>query len=102
MDGQVKVNGYRIELGDLEANLRGLPEIADAVVLPLHRRQSRGSRCVRGTLGPREGSDFAVSSRLKKAWENGFLLTWCPGNSVFLDAFPMTPNGKADRQAGRR
>ncbi|HEX8312400.1 MAG TPA: D-alanine--poly(phosphoribitol) ligase subunit DltA, partial [Chthoniobacteraceae bacterium] len=35
MDGQVKVNGYRIELGDLEANLRALPEIADAVVLPV-------------------------------------------------------------------
>ena len=35
MDGQVKVHGYRIELGDLEANLRALPEIADAVVLPV-------------------------------------------------------------------
>ena len=37
MDGQIKLHGYRIELGDLEANLRALPDIADAVVLPVQK-----------------------------------------------------------------
>ena len=37
MDGQIKLHGYRIELGDLEANLRALAEIADAVVLPVQK-----------------------------------------------------------------
>jgi acyl-coenzyme A synthetase/AMP-(fatty) acid ligase len=37
MDEQVKVNGYRIELGDLEENLRALPAVADAVALPIFK-----------------------------------------------------------------
>jgi D-alanine--poly(phosphoribitol) ligase subunit 1 len=37
MDNQVKVSGFRIELGDLEANLRALDGIADAAVLPVEK-----------------------------------------------------------------
>src|SRR5439155_7416514 len=34
MDSQIKLHGHRIELGDVEANLRALPGVRDAVVLP--------------------------------------------------------------------
>jgi acyl-coenzyme A synthetase/AMP-(fatty) acid ligase len=33
-DDQVKLNGHRIELGDVEANLCALDGVRDAVVLP--------------------------------------------------------------------
>ena len=38
IDEQVKVNGYRIKLGDLEQNLRALPTVSDAVVLPIIKK----------------------------------------------------------------
>src|SRR5206468_10032702 len=38
MDEQIKVTGYRIELGDVEANLRALPTVRDAVVLPVTKK----------------------------------------------------------------
>ena len=34
LDLQVKLNGFRIELGDIEENLRRLPEVAAAAVVP--------------------------------------------------------------------
>src|SRR5690606_9739464 len=68
MDGQVKVNGYRIELGDLEANLRALPQIADCVVLPMQRNgRVDGLAAFVVLAGAREGSDFAISAALKAA-----------------------------------
>ena len=39
-DRQVKVSGYRIELGDVEENLRALPTVSDAVVLPVMQKVS--------------------------------------------------------------
>ena len=37
MDNQIKLHGYRIELGDVEANLRTLPGVCDAIALPVLR-----------------------------------------------------------------
>lgn len=99
MDGQVKVNGYRIELGDLEANLRALPEIADAVVLPVQKAGKIDSLAAFVVLsGPRVGSDFEVSARLKTALGERLPAYMLPRKFIFLDAFPMTANGKADRR----
>ena len=99
MDGQVKVNGYRIELGDLEANLRVLPEIADVVVLPVQKNGKVESLAAFVVLsGPKEGSDFEVSARLKAKLGEQLPVYMLPRKFLFLEAFPMTPNGKADRR----
>ena len=37
MDFQIKLHGYRIELGDIEANLHKLQDVQDAVVVPAMR-----------------------------------------------------------------
>src|SRR6201982_867106 len=34
IDEQIKLSGYRIELGDVEVNLRALPAVRDAVLTP--------------------------------------------------------------------
>ena len=99
MDSQVKVNGYRIELGDLEANLRALPEIADAVVLPVEKGGRIESLAAFVVLaGERVGSDFEISARLKGRLNERLPAYMIPRKFHFLDAFPMTANGKADRR----
>ncbi len=99
MDGQVKVNGYRIELGDLEANLRALPEVADAVVLPVIKggRTDSLAAFIVPTVA-RTGSDFEFSSQLKIGLAARVPAYMVPRKFKFLDAFPMTANGKADRR----
>lgn len=99
MDGQVKVNGYRIEIGDLEANLRALPEVADAVVLPV----MKGDRidALAAIIVPaveKSGSDFEFAARLKTGLAERLPAYMVPRKFKFVDAFPMTANGKADRR----
>ncbi len=99
MDSQVKVNGYRIELGDLEANLRALPEIADAVVLPVEKGGKIDALAAIVVLAvEKSGSDFEVAARLKAQLGERLPAYMIPRKFKFVDAFPMTANGKADRR----
>ncbi len=100
MDGQIKLHGYRIELGDLEANLRALSEIADAVVLPVKKGGKIDSLAAFVVLAvEKSGSDFEFSARLKSRLGERLPAYMIPRKFHFLDAFPMTANGKADRRA---
>jgi D-alanine--poly(phosphoribitol) ligase subunit 1 len=99
MDEQIKLFGYRIELGDLEANLRALPEIADAAVLPLRKGERVDSLVAFVVLaGTRVGSDFEISARFKKQLGERLPAYMLPRKFYFLDAFPLTANGKTDRR----
>lgn len=99
MDGQIKLHGYRIELGDIEAHLQRLPEIADAVVLVVEKGGKPDS--LAGFVVLRErgaGSDFEIGLALKKQLGERLPNYMVPRKFWFLEAFPMTPNGKADRR----
>ncbi len=99
MDSQVKVNGYRIELGDLEANLRALPEIADAVVLPVEKQGRIDALAAIVVLAvEKTGSDFAFTAQLKTRLGERLPAYMVPRKFLYVDAFPMTANGKADRR----
>jgi D-alanine--poly(phosphoribitol) ligase subunit 1 len=99
MDGQIKLFGYRIELGDLEANLRALPEIADAAVLPLRKGEKIESLVAFVvSSGARVGSDFEISARFRKQLGERLPAYMLPRKFYFLDAFPLTANGKTDRR----
>ena len=99
MDSQVKVNGYRIELGDLEANLRALPEIADAVVLPVEKQGRIDALAAIVVLAvEKAGSDFAFTAQLKTRLCERLPAYMIPRKFLYVDAFPMTANGKADRR----
>ncbi len=100
MDGQIKLFGYRIELGDLEANLRALPEIADAVVLPVQKAGKIESLAAFVILSvEKTGTDFEMTARLKTKLGERLPAYMLPRKFHFLETFPMTPNGKADRRA---
>ncbi|MCE9611574.1 MAG: D-alanine--poly(phosphoribitol) ligase subunit DltA [Chthoniobacter sp.] len=98
-DSQVKVNGYRIELGDLEANLRALPEVADAVVLPVEKHgRIDALAAVLVLAAEKTGSDFAFTAQLKARLGERLPAYMVPRKFLYVDAFPMTANGKADRR----
>ena len=99
MDSQIKLHGYRIELGDLEANLRALPEIADAVVLPVRKGDIIDSLAAFVVLsGAKQGTDFEQAAKLKTQLGERLPAYMVPRKFHFLDSFPMNNNGKADRK----
>jgi D-alanine--poly(phosphoribitol) ligase subunit 1 len=99
MDNQIKLHGHRIELGDMESNLRALDAVADAVVLPVKKGERiDGVAAFIVLSGPKSGSDFEQAAALKKQLGERVPPYMIPRKFVFLENFPMNANGKADRK----
>ena len=98
IDEQIKLYGYRIELGDVEANLRALAPVRDAVVIPVVKDGATQSLAAFVVLNARgKASHFELANTLRKQLGERLPAYMLPRKFVFLDAFPMTANGKADR-----
>ncbi len=98
MDEQIKLSGYRIELGDVEANLRALATVRDAVVLPVIKDGAAQSLAAFVVLAVRDdASHFNLSQRLRKQLSERLPAYMLPRKFAFFDTFPMTANGKVDR-----
>lgn len=100
LDLQIKLNGFRIELGDIEEHLRRLPEVAAACVVPAVR-EGRAVHLVAYVVGsgPCELSAFRAGLALKEQLKSSLPHYMIPKKIVFLEALPMTGNGKVDRRA---
>jgi D-alanine--poly(phosphoribitol) ligase subunit 1 len=99
IDSQIKLHGYRIELGDVEANLRAVDGIQDAVVLAVIRRGRPDSLAAFVILSDRrDREDYSRTSGLRKALGQRLPNYMIPHRFHYLEAFPMTPNGKVDRR----
>jgi D-alanine--poly(phosphoribitol) ligase subunit 1 len=100
IDEQIKLSGYRIELGDVEANLRELPTVHDAIVIPVLKSGTAQSLTAFVRLAARnETSDFKLAHNLRSQLGERLPAYMLPRKFVFLNAFPMTANGKVDRTA---
>jgi D-alanine--poly(phosphoribitol) ligase subunit 1 len=98
MDSQLKLSGYRIEVGDVEANLLALPSVRDAVVTPVIKNGAAQSLAAFVVLNRRiEASHFELTQSLRRQLAERLPVYMLPRKFVFLDAFPLTANGKADR-----
>jgi D-alanine--poly(phosphoribitol) ligase subunit 1 len=99
IDNQIKLNGYRIELGDLEANLRALPMVRDAAVLPVVKNGK--VQWLAGFVVP--SADFqagyaGLTTTLRERLRERLPAYMVPRKFVIKDAFPITANGKVDRR----
>ena len=101
MDGQLKLNGYRVELGDVEENLRKLPRVRDAVVLPMIKNGTAQSLAAFVVCRAKSSgaSDFEAAHTLRNELAERLPIYMLPRKFIFIDAIPITANGKADRNA---
>lgn len=99
-DLQIKLHGYRIELGDIESTLGALPEVHMVCVLPVIRDGSI-SHLVALIVpsDPDAPRGFELTKRLKRAAREVIPSYMIPRSFKYVDAFPLNPSGKADRKA---
>jgi amino acid adenylation domain-containing protein len=94
LDHQVKVRGFRIELGEIEAQLLAQPGVRDAAVVAQESRN--GARLIAYVAA---NAGVLLSSALLKTALGMTLPDYMlPSLFVFLDALPLSPNGKVDRK----
>lgn len=94
-DRQVKVRGYRIEPGEVEAALRSLPGVYDAAVVALQQGTEQQLAAYLVVAPARQpGVD-----QLRAALATELPAYMVPGIYRFVDALPLTANGKVDTHA---
>lgn len=94
-DRQVKINGYRVELGHVEAGLRRLTGVADAVALQINGVRPTLVAAVTiasGEAGKTEAQPAELRRRLRDLLPSYMI----PERIEALPTFPRTDNGKAD------
>jgi len=95
VDDQIKIRGFRVELGEIETVLSQHPGISQVIVTD---REVSGDRRLIGYVVPQREHAPSISEL------RGFLRKklphyMVPSGFVFLDNLPLTPNGKVDRRA---
>ncbi|MFE6862850.1 amino acid adenylation domain-containing protein [Nocardia sp. NPDC057668] len=94
-DDQVKVRGYRIEMGEIETALRRLPGVSTAAVTVV--RRAGGASLVGFLVGdPRAHGDVLDPARLRPVLAEGLPAYMIPARLLVLPNLPTTVNGKLD------
>ncbi|MEA2692091.1 MAG: hypothetical protein QOJ16_1478, partial [Acidobacteriota bacterium] len=96
-DDQLKVRGFRIEPGEVEAALTALPEVREAAVLAL--QAERGERRLAAFVVPGEGEGGFDPERLAARLRAVLPEYMVPATFVEIPALPRTAHGKLDRRA---
>jgi D-alanine--poly(phosphoribitol) ligase subunit 1 len=93
-DHQIKIRGLRIELGEIENTIRDYPGVTDCVCVA--RKYSENVILIIAYLVCRSEVEIdGLKQHLKKYLPDYSI----PNHFEILDRMPLTPSGKADRQA---
>jgi D-alanine--poly(phosphoribitol) ligase subunit 1 len=98
-DNQIKLHGFRIELGDIESNLMALPSVLDAVVIPCLKDGQPDALAAFVILKESPAQiEFEFTRLFKRELGQHIPAYMVPRKFFFIDKFPMTANGKVDRR----
>ncbi|WP_332276277.1 plipastatin non-ribosomal peptide synthetase PpsC [Bacillus subtilis] len=93
IDDQVKVRGYRVELGEIESALRQIDGVKEAAVLA--RTAQTGSKELFGYISVKAGTNAEqVRSLLARSLPNYMI----PAYIIEMETLPLTSNGKLNRK----
>jgi len=100
-DGQVKIRGHRVEIGEVEAALTALPEVRNAVVTVRQtvHQDAAADKVLTAYVVPVEPAPADLVPELQRALRGRLPDPLIPTAWVVLAVLPLTPNGKVDRRA---
>ncbi|KAL2813202.1 hypothetical protein BDW59DRAFT_167586 [Aspergillus cavernicola] len=100
---QVKVNGRRVELGEIESVIATVPGVADCVAVVLKRDdKSGGSEQIIACMVANDATKEERKRIIQQAQRNAaqhLIPLMCPTAYTFIDALPRSSSGKVDRKA---
>ena len=98
-DSQIKLHGYRIELGDIEKNLMQIDGVKAAAAIP--EKKDGEIYGIAACILQEAGADTSYARRkaIRNALAERVPAYMVPKRVAFFESFPMTNNGKLDRKA---
>lgn len=95
IDNQIKIRGFRVELGEIEAALLELKDVHKAVVIPIGQGVAKRLVAFIVTNSAKPNSDELIKNSLKKTLPPYMV----PSQIVFVESFPTLRNGKINTKA---
>jgi thioesterase domain-containing protein/acyl carrier protein len=95
-DLQVKIQGFRVELAEIEAALAPYPAVEEVVVATWEAREGEKRLIAYFTTN---AAPVPSSDELRRFLRDKLPGHMIPSTFVRLDALPLTPSGKLDRRA---
>ena len=94
-DSQVKYKGYRIELLDIENNIKEIPGVSDCAVIVSYTAEhtAKTIKAFVSTYAPEYDSEY-IRKELEKMIPDYMM----PRTIIILDSLPINQNGKIDRK----
>jgi amino acid adenylation domain-containing protein len=96
IDHQIKIRGFRVELGEVESVLGQHPSVRETVVTAFEE-STHEKELVAYVLSKQEPA--TTTHELRRFLKEKLPDYMVPSAFVFLDSLPLTPNGKVDRGA---
>ncbi|MDH6437244.1 amino acid adenylation domain-containing protein/non-ribosomal peptide synthase protein (TIGR01720 family) [Streptomyces sp. SAI-144] len=96
-DNQIKIRGMRLEIEDVEVGLAEHPGVRHTCVVA--KKNAAGGTYLVGYVIPATGSEDLRADEVK-AWATAHMVEYMvPAHIVVMKEFPLTANGKLDRNA---
>lgn len=95
LDEQIKINGLRIELGEIQNILQAHPQVSDAEILVV---EAMDQKRMEAFVVLRRVSDLN-ERMLREFLAQKIPVSWLPSRIRIIDRLPLNANGKIDRQA---
>ncbi len=92
-DSQVKLRGYRIEIGEVEENIKTIQGVKDCAVV-VQEQNANEKKLVAFVVSDEDDIERKVRKQLKRNLPDYMI----PNLIIKLDELPLTPNAKVDRK----
>lgn len=98
IDFQIKLNGYRMELEEIETQLRQSQYVRETVVVPIYKNDK--VVYLVGAVVPTEKveNDLEMTRAIKSELKSRLPEYMIPRKFVWMEQLPLTSNGKLDRK----
>ncbi len=92
-DTQIKLNGVRVEIGEIEKAFRAMPQVDEVVVIP-YTDESQHTTLLAYYTGTAQ-----TEETIRTFLQEYLALVAIPSYMIHLDEMPLTLNGKVDKKA---
>ncbi len=99
LDFQIKLHGYRIELEDIENNLKKVSYIKNCAIIPKMKDDKVDMLVAQVLPSPNDfEKEYQLSAAIKNELKEFMPAYMIPRKWIFKTEFPLTMNGKIDRK----